>query len=467
MIFAIIATACSKRPNVVLVTLDTTRADHVSALGYERMTTPHLERIASEGVSFTRAYSAASWTLPSHASIFTSLLPSEHGCGLGPNADSPIVPLRADVLTLAEVLEAEGYRTAGFIGGPYLDSEFGVARGFEIYDDDFSGSKRDGREVNEKIFDWLDSRPEEPLFLFVNYFDAHGPFCPDPTIEYPFGPQPNPDGSSYDSFSPGNAQRTGQHLPSTPDEIAAILTRYDQEIFAADHWLGELVAHLEGMECWDSSFVVVTADHGESFGERIGKTALWGHGYWPFASQCHVPLVFRPPGGMKEHRFEGPVSNADVFLTLLLHLGIPPPHGIQGRNLMDSQLLDGPMEATTAIAEETSARGRGIAVWSQKYQYLQIAEGEPARTRELLFDLRASASDGRHARARAIEKKSAMSESLKATGQAVLDRLRARRESMMRARTGFIPPMTSPQSAGLTGLPPDVRKRLEALGYLR
>lgn len=189
-LLGLVACGPSAPPNIVLVSLDTTRADHLGAYGYKGGTSPELDRFAERAVTYERAYATSSWTLPTHASMFTGLLPMQHGAQSvpeGPNRSLGygVRPLAESFTTLAELLADAGYRTAAVIGGPALRSELGLAQGFEFYDDDLSGpgarfhGKR-AEQVADAAIELVGRFGSEPWFLFVNFFDPHAPYNPPP-----------------------------------------------------------------------------------------------------------------------------------------------------------------------------------------------------------------------------------------------------------------------------------------------
>jgi arylsulfatase A-like enzyme len=314
---AVLAAACGRdpRPDVLLVVLDTVRADHLSVYGYERPTSPALEALARDGVVYRNAFAAGTWTPPSHASLFTGLLPSSHrvghasasgGVGEGIHALDPSVP------TLAEGLRAVGYRTAAFVGNHgYLHPVFGLGRGFERYR--WRNLDTAGR-LAATVVPWLERRRGRSVFLFLNLIDAHEPYAPPPP---------------YDRLFPGRLERpvpehpqdvltvTGR-LPAA-DEMAHYVSQYDGEIRYVDDRLAEVFAVLRRQGRYDNALIIVTADHGELLGEH----GRWGHGGDPIHPLVHVPLVVKYPGSRRVGVDERPVGLADVPATVLAVLGLP------------------------------------------------------------------------------------------------------------------------------------------------
>ncbi len=311
------------RPNVLLITLDTTRVDHLGCYGYARPTSPHLDAMAAESTVYTRAIAPGTWTLPSHASLFTGKCPTSHGARYDPKGSlmlSSAIPNRPTLseyrvngvvpseATLATILGRAGYRTGGVAGGPWLKKIFGLGTGFEWWDDDDIGSVngRIAADLNARALPWLDT-VTEPFFLFLNYFDAHAPFLPPPELADAFLPAPLVKGSR-----------------PTPEQALAL---YDAEIRYADQHFGDVVAALKRRNLYDRTWIIVTADHGELFGEHGMK----GHGTAPYQEVIHVPFVSKPPlgdGGIGARADR--IQLTDVMPLVLDRLGLPRPEGIQG-----------------------------------------------------------------------------------------------------------------------------------------
>jgi arylsulfatase A-like enzyme len=315
-------------PDVVIVTLDTTRVDHLSTYGYPRTTSPSLDRLASEAVTYSRAWSTSSWTLPAHASLFTGLYPSTHGAHFDLAGKVGLGELRAGILderfvTLAERLAVWGYATAGFTSGPWLLPSLGLLQGFEHIDAELTSVQgREADEVTDAAIAWLATAdPNEPLFLFVNYFDPHEPYDP---------PQGFDDlGHARDEFSRKAwwVEAMAGREPLTPAERQILIDRYDGEIRAMDHQLGRLIEALNRRRGGERSLIVVTADHGESFGEG----GHWVHNTCLCEEQVRIPLVIRYP----DRRGAGSVDDAPIQLVDIVPIvaqatGLELPEGHHG-----------------------------------------------------------------------------------------------------------------------------------------
>jgi arylsulfatase len=322
----------------VLVTLDTTRVDHLSTYGYARETSPNLTRLAAEGVRYTRVWSPSPWTLPAHASLFTGLSPAAHGAhsdtaGAHSLADAIRHPLAhhsaAGKLddrfsTLAELLAARGYRTGAFIAGPWLKRPFGLMQGFERVDDDVTGVEgRRADVVTDHALAWLEAlSPDEPYFLFVNYFDPHWPYTP------PTGYDDLP--GARDDFEPGPITRALLAGERRLDEreLAIWSARYDGEIRFMDAALGRLLDSVRARPGGERSLIVVTADHGEAFGEG----GRYFHTYWLSEELLRVPLILRYPDGRGAGTVDdAPVQLMDVLPIVARELGLVLPDPIEGR----------------------------------------------------------------------------------------------------------------------------------------
>lgn len=353
-------------PNVVLVTLDTTRADRLGVYGYTRGTSPNLDRLGAESIVYERAYSTSSWTLPTHASLFTGAFPRTHGALSNPkgalilseavggdhNEVFRADPLAPDRGTLAELLADAGYETAGFVAGPWLLRMFGLDRGFDHWDERGANDEagRVGADVSDAAIAWIDAHRHEPFFLFLNYFDPHQPY-EDPE-------------ELWRRFA---TPRT----PSDPTHPKRASVGYDGEILYMDGQLGRVLEHLRGLSLYDHSWVVVTGDHGELFGEH----GVYGHGGGLYEGELRVPLIVKPPAGelAAASRTDEIVQVTDVFGLLASGLGLEAP----GREAAPA--------AGSAFAEVYSTRrdGPGWRAWYEGDYKLLVA---PSGKRQL-YDL--------------------------------------------------------------------------------
>ena len=316
-------------PDVVLVVVDTLRADHLGTYGFELPTSPNLDRFAEEGVVFERALAASSNTMPSHASLMTSRFVREHSVGWI-NGTTRL----EDTETLAMRFRAAGYETGAFVSNFVLRRASGLDAGFDVYDDELAAAEANRPDIFERAADattarataWLAARGARPVFLFVHYQDPHGPYTPPPEWLPPFAAleaAPSPALAPLASDTePGGIPRY-QQLPGL-DQLAQYRSRYAGEIAYFDASFGRLLAALAARE--RPSVVALTADHGESFGE--GGFFL-SHGHATTPDQAHIPLVLRAPGLAPGRRTE-PVHHVDVAPTLLELAGLAVPADARG-----------------------------------------------------------------------------------------------------------------------------------------
>ncbi len=309
-------------PNVLLISIDSLRADHLGCYGYHRDTSPRLDTLAREGVRFETVVAPSPWTLPSHVTMLTGLPPERHGV-----IDNGMRAARATVF-LAETLRAHGYETAGFVAGPYLDAAFGFAQGFDHYDDhtlaaaSMHGSHRGS--TSEKsvvlVLDWLDTRTPSPaarpFFVFLHMWDVHYDYTPPAPFDRRFDP-------AYVGRVSPHEFETGAHIHANMDplDLAHIVALYDGEIAFVDHHLGRLLDVLRARGVLDDTIVAVTADHGEEFFEHGQK----GHQKALYDESLLIPLLVRYPQRLPAGTVvRNQVRLMDVPRTILSLAGIDP-----------------------------------------------------------------------------------------------------------------------------------------------
>lgn len=320
--------------NVLVIVLDTLRADHLSAYGYGRPTTPNLDRFGAEGVVFEQAMASSSWTLPSHASLFTGRHLHEH------RTDAMRPVLDTTYPTLAEALAARGLVTAGFAGNSYwLNENSGLIRGFLHFEAYFGNvadavsrttlgrevaaevvsflgdrkplGRKTAREVTDEFTGWLDNAPTRPFFVFLNYIDLHAPYASPPPFHTRFMTERQARAERGFSFAPPLVAAWGQ-----PAEVPLLAAAYDGALSYLDTELGRLFEALRQRGVLDSTLIVITADHGEALGEH----GVFTHGLGLYQDQIHVPLLMRLPGTVPAGvRVRTTVSTADVGATVLAH----------------------------------------------------------------------------------------------------------------------------------------------------
>jgi tetratricopeptide (TPR) repeat protein len=287
------------RLNVLLVTLDTTRADRLGCYGYMGGKTPNLDALAAAGVLFQNVYAQVPLTLPSHCSIMTGTTPLTHG--IHNNGGYVLSPERT---TLAEMLKARGFRTAAFVASFSVDSRFGLDQGFDLYDDSFQAglpfkpvnSERRADTVAALFSAWLDGQAGEPFFAWVHFFDPHLPYRPPAPFDREFSSNP-----------------------------------YDGEIAFMDEAVGTVVGKLREMNLLERTLVVLAGDHGEAFGEKVET----GHGVFLYDGTMKVPLILRAPGRLPEGRVvSSRVRLTDIVPTVLDMVGLSVPAEVEGQSLV-------------------------------------------------------------------------------------------------------------------------------------
>jgi arylsulfatase A-like enzyme len=425
------------RPDILLFTIDTTRADHVSAYGYERPTSPTIDAVAARGTRFDRAYAAATWTVPSVASIVSGVIPSRHGVQHGLRVGAQVVDqeiLSPELPTIAASLHDAGYRTVGVTANVHLGELLGFARGFDSYAClNFATVSYVRAAVAEHLAELRDGNT--PYFLWVHLVDPHAPYLPTGPI---FDTFRAPDLAHYPALDADELAETldsamlREHIPLREGwnyEIAA----YDSEIRAADDYLAELLGELD-----DGHLVVmISSDHGEEFHDHMQL----GHGHTAFDEVARVPLVLATPG--QTHRVENTtVSLVDVLPTLLDVAGVPAPASAMGRSLLPATRGER-LDARDAIIETGRLHEVVRAIVRGSIKYGRRVEPDPI---EGLFDLDAD-PDEIHSILRAQPE-------LAATLRADLDRV-VEAAAAQRPQTTTAPIEISE----------DVRASLRALGY--
>jgi arylsulfatase A-like enzyme/tetratricopeptide (TPR) repeat protein len=403
-----------EKPNVVLITLDTTRADHLGCYGHVLPTTPNADALAARGVLFTHASSVAPLTLPAHSSILTGMQPTFHGVRVNGNA-----ALGESQETLAEVLSKVGYETGAFVGAFVLDGRWGLNQGFAHYDDRFDLKKykhldlgtvqRPANEVMDAALAWLESRKPGPFFAWIHLYDAHTPYEP---------PEP-----FLSRFRAGG--------------LAGL---YDGEIAFADAQVGRCISWLRTNGLDQRSVVVIIGDHGESLGRHGEGT----HGYFVYDDTTRVPfLVVAPFAELQGVRVDSQVSAVDVFPTVLGLCGIGSGPKVQGRSLLPAMFHPGSPAETYAYAESmTPSLQFG---WSSLHSLRSTRYKLIEAPRPELFDLSADPGEETNVFDR---------------NPAVASRLKARLDRLVAETSQGAP---APEAADLDQ---ETLQRLAALGYV-
>jgi arylsulfatase A-like enzyme len=314
------ATAQAGPPHgIILISLDTLRADHLGSYGYHRNTSPSIDAFAQESILFERAVVQAPTTLPSHMSIMTSLYPSFHGVW------QENFPLADEHMTLAELLREGGYRTAAFVDGGYVSGVYGFERGFDLYDDQRGGIA----VILPKVKKWLNDNKSDPFFLFIHCYDIHSPYDPPPPYNTIFH-----DFTYAGHLFPGTRtlfKIAGKKLQLNDEDLRHFIALYDGGIRYTDEKIGEFLSYLSASELTDQSLIIITSDHGEEFKEHGGIL----HRQVYYRPELHVPLIIRIPQYRKKQiRLNELVRSIDLLPTILDMAELQPPPGAQGRSLL-------------------------------------------------------------------------------------------------------------------------------------
>jgi arylsulfatase A-like enzyme len=412
-------------PNVLLVVMDTVRADRMSQHGYHRDTTPNLARLARKGILFEQARSTAPWTLPSHASMFTGRWPHETSVG----EDRP---LDASHPTLAQFLSGQGYSTAGFVANTYYcNSWFGLGKGFaryeDFYDEDSAVSfaetlrcstlgrslvqlarmplgnhrrRKDAAQIKDDFLDWLSEQDAgRPFFAFLNLFDAHTPYVLPEGYDRHFGLRP--EGPADVALLNEWDKKPRRNVPEREQRLVS--DAYDDCIGYIDTELGKLFDGLERRGVLENTLVVLTSDHGENFGEH----GLYGHGKSLYRQETHVPLVIVLPGGhVSGRKVADPVSLRDIPATVvdvIRQAGSSPFPGESLARYWQAEAAPSDREGGVAFSEVTlretlSKNPNRPPAWRGPMQSLAAAGKSYIRNadgHEELFDLTADPTESR------------------------------------------------------------------------
>ncbi len=382
-------------PNIVLITVESLRADHVRGYGYDRPTTPNIDALATVGVTFTDAHAVTSWTLPSHTSLFTGLYPGGH------QVITHLQRLHDSCSTVAEVLRDRGYQTAAVVSGPFLRRTYNLHQGFELYEESpaaYANSEAHDDITNPRMEQAItrflreQRDPRRPFFLFAYFWDPHYDYIPPPPFDRAFLPE---DAQALDLTRYETSDTVNPNI--TPAQLAYVVSQYDGEIACTDATLGRLWELLRSLDSWDDTAIILTADHGEEFFERGEK----GHQHNLHVESVRVLLVLKLPGparvGSRDARL---VSLIDVMPTIAELADARLTGPVQGRSLLGlPRTNDQPIffELTTTWSIPSADGGTGptnlsehsTAVRRGRHKY--IVRDLPAR--KLLYDVVADPSE--------------------------------------------------------------------------
>jgi len=394
--------------NVILITIDTLRADHVGCYGYKQIKTPNIDSLAADGARFEHAFAVVPVTLPSHSSMLTGTYPMLSGMH-----DFSANKLSSQLPTLAAVLKQAGYATGAVIGSAVLDSRFGLNQGFDFYYDHFDFSRleesnldemeRPGNVVADLALDWLGKNSQKKFFLWMHLYDPHYPYRP-----------PEPYSREYAAHP------------------------YDGEIAFADEQVGRLLRFLKEKGLYQNTLIVLSGDHGESLGEHGEKT----HGFFIYNATMHVPLIIRLPENSTARTVSDLVSLVDLMPTVLAALGLQIPSQVQGRSLLPELRGDNSDSPRDLYGETFLPRlhfnwSELRATENAKYHFIDAPKPE-------LYDL---AKDPGEVHNLLPEKK------------AVAEEMRSKLTALIREYSA------GKEMAEKTGLDPAILERLKSLGY--
>lgn len=446
----------NRRPDIVLVVIDTLRPDRMSAYGAARDTTPFIRSIAERGVRFDAVYAPAPWTVPSMASLLTGLQPRDHGCrhGIVTKDSFGLVDqeeLDAGFDTLAERLRQRGYRTFGLSANPHIAAEMGFAQGFDVFETLWMA---DADAVNAMAGQWRDRlrKGRAPFFLMLHYFDPHSPYY----AKEPWAARYGGASTNHLRFSGMDPAERNEVLTGVKRELgddtgaldayiagmrADLLNLYDSEIAFTDDRIRQLFGTLAIDP--EKTVIVVTADHGEEFFEHGG---VIGHGRTLYEVAVRIPLIWSLPGGRRGARVGTPVSLLDVLPTLLELAGAKPASGVEGLSLVPA--LRGerePAQRSFILETERHPDSVWVGLVDEQWKYM-LRTLAPGRTGSLLVNLAEDPGETRDCKAEHTEIAGQMHQSLEAWSGA-----REARQAQRRS----------------TWLDPKREQELRSLGYLK
>jgi len=391
VIFAVLSgctPGANSRPNIVLIVLDTVRADRLNCRSDSGVPTPRIDELCERGSYFEKVSSTSSWTLPAHASLFTGLYPIRHG------ATQEYTYLDERAPTLAELLGESGYRTFGVSANPMVSIQSGLARGFDSFDETWRESARLqsqqlGEHANLTAVDALmEFRDRDrPFFLFVNFIEAHGPNAP---------PEPYRSSATRARIAAGDVARVNEHdaksfyldpASISAGDFALLSTLYDAEVAQLDALVGALVDRLAAAGVLEDSLLIITSDHGENFGEH----GHFRHIFSLHQSTVHVPLlVVRPDGAHAGERREDPIALVDLFATILAAAGVAIPEpDLKAPNLDARDLFAGTPSPERPIVAEYYFPAQALGLFEP-----EALAAQPERLGPYLRRLRSIESDG-------------------------------------------------------------------------
>jgi arylsulfatase A-like enzyme len=402
---------------IIVVSFDTLRPDHLGCYGYPRATSPNLDAFRRDAVLFSQAIAQAPSTLPSHASIFTSLIPQHHGASIARHA-----ALSPDHVTLAEVLRSRGFATAAIHGGAQLSPVWGLDQGFDSYI--FPKPWHDFSVRVRAATTWLAVHHRDPFFLFLHTYEVHRPYKPAPRFLAAVGVG----GLRTEAEDPAigrlvNEVREGRR-ELEPSDVERVVGLYDAGIRSADEAFGRLLEWLRANGLYDEALILVTSDHGEEFGEH-GMLAWHSHTLYHELLRV-VLLVKLPRSRGAGTTVDSQVRGIDVAPTVLAAAGIEPPSAFEGASLLP--LVDGgPPPPQVSVAGDDSGQLSAIRVpgWKLDGRRLFDLAADPGETRDVARSHRRTVRELREQRRRILASRPAPRPAPAAPDAATLERLRA------------------------------------------
>ena len=386
----------SKRPDIILISADTLRADHLGCYGYNRNTSPHIDEFSKDAVLFLNAKSNAYWTVPSHLSLFTSLYPSVFKVW---ERQKNIGMLDSSYLTLAKILKKRGYRTVAFTSGGYVSKDYGFAQGFDVYNDDIIS--KNNKHITAKIIklgtEWIKEQKEN-FFLFLHTYETHAPYLPpvpfieEFVVEYTHASHLTKNhcliGLEYSKIG----KEAKRWFEKTKDDnfLKTVVALYDGEIKYLDSIICRLLNKLKRLGVYDNSIVVFLSDHGEAFYEH----GSFGHGNL-YEETIRVPLIMHMPTALE--RYNGKtinkiVSLVDVLPTILDICSIPyQPRQFQGTSLLNLIKNKANLPKNFSFSESPKVK----AVCTSRYKYIVYDLGAE-KEKEELYDLLTDPKENRN-----------------------------------------------------------------------
>jgi len=363
-----------KKTNVILIVVDTLRADHLSCYGYYRHTTPHIDDFSKESLLFKNAFSAAPWTSPSVASLFTSFYP------FALDYKANIRHLDNVFLTMAEIFKENDYETNGIISHYLISNKLNFNQGFDTYDqENLSGPDHvSSQSITEKAEAYLEEHKDKNFFLFLHYFDPHEDYILHEDYNY----YPDYNGPLYSGQSIYEEIRDLAPNLSL-DDIEYLKALYDSEISYVDEYVGKLFDKLKKMDLYDSTLIILTSDHGEEFCERGNH---WiGHTRTVYQELIHVPLIIKAPSKNNHKVIEDYVGLIDVLPTTIKHIGLKIPRKLE----MDGEIINlnsGKRKKNTAIASETRREAFWQSITMDGWKFMMDIKRNDKRLYDLLED---------------------------------------------------------------------------------